>query len=270
MGSQKYGSKYSPAIINNPNMKQNATFDEWQRIAKRQSYHDNKTKVVINGNSLVSYELDDKLSSNEDQDKLETFFKEILLSKLSDRAKLPEIVGYLMTVFHQGGLFFPVTSALQDCLKEGTSAAADKPFAMFDANTLFRTINIVSTPTGFKIQETLKVNTLMVDPSSAFAKENFEVTQNTPMFPLQPDKGEKDYVIKAQGTLNLDFSDDIPPLNIPVESNTIDYGNKAIKKALDKRSWTQVIMDFVRNLTGQNKVQDLAPEEEKKQRSFKR
>lgn len=46
--------------------------------------------------------------------------------------------------------------------------------------------------------------------------------------------------------------------SITVESNHISYGNKALQTALDKRSFGQIITDFLKNIVGLNKVKDIS------------
>jgi hypothetical protein len=107
-------------------------------------------------------------------------------------------------------------------------------------------VNIVTTSTGFKCQE-------FVDLPNMLSPDGNK------MKPV-----DKNYVLKAQGTIDIDFSksseNDSKP-TIAIESNTISFGNPDIQKLLDKRNLAEIILDFFKNLIGLNTIEKLAPEQ---------
>ncbi len=67
------------------------------------------------------------------------------------------------------------------------------------------------------------------------------ITEDNPV--LEPE-GNKEYIIKAQGTIIVDFSQNVQEPTLGVESNTIDFGHNALKAKVDSRGLTQMIIDF--------------------------
>ncbi len=78
---------------------------------------------------------------------------------------------------------------------------------------------------------------------------------------LKPEEN-KGYIIKAQGIIDVDFSQNSNEPSIGVESNTIDFGHSALRAKVDSRSLTQIIIDFFKDIFGLNKVVDISPNPE--------
>ncbi|WP_019216334.1 hypothetical protein [Legionella tunisiensis] len=118
-------------------------------------------------------------------------------------------------------------------------------------------INIVTNKTGFKIQELTTVKDLIIGNPLVAGK--MKVDLENPR--LLPQKGF-DYVIKAAGTINMDFSNSGKEPSITVENNMISFGHPELAKRMDKRNFGQVIVDFFRNILGFNQVKDISPKTE--------
>lgn len=112
-------------------------------------------------------------------------------------------------------------------------------------NNEFGTVNIVTTKTGFKCQEFVDLPSMLLPNGTRMEGK------------------DKPYVLKAQGTINVDFSKfegiDKKPM-ICIDSNTISFGNPEIKNMLDKRDWLKIFLDFLKSIANINAVRTIAPE----------
>lgn len=87
-------------------------------------------------------------------------------------------------------------------------------------------------------------------------KRNYKKSPKLQVHPVNPDV--KNYVLRAQATLDLDFSLDVSNPKITIESNTIDFGHPVVKKLFEQRSWFQYFKDCIQYFLGMNKVLDLS------------
>lgn len=175
------------------------------------------------------------------------FFSEQLLCDVEVLAEERDrMINFLSSTFHQGGLRNPVTATLSTALwEEGTDDTPEGPVATFNGDMVTdNTINIVTTPQGFKIQETITVNEMFVMPGRKFESLVEDISE-----PLQPDVGNK-YIIQAHATLDIDFSENAKEPTITVDDSAMKFGNKNVAKALDQRSFFEWISDLFQQLMG--------------------
>ena len=67
----------------------------------------------------------------------------------------------------------------------------------------------------------------------------------------------------------MNFSQNSNEPSIGVVSNTIDFGHSALRAKVDSRSLTQIIIDFLKDIFGLNKVFDIPPEPKPEESSFR-
>ena len=174
---------------------------------------------------------------------------ELLKDFRGNRAQKTQALDYLKETLHQGGLMFPVSSALATSLttKDGELLGTVRD------NSLEQKINILTTSKGFKVQELVSVGELMVPggPLQEFANDEHGVI-------MGPKEGE-DNLIQAQGVIDIDFSLNSNEPTLSVERNQMNINHEALSKHLDNRGLGQIIVDFLKNIVGLNKVQDISP-----------
>ena len=261
---EKFHSAHSPIVkVNQPSTGSSNYLADWQRAA---SDHPD-TVVHINGQKLSQHAKD--FNDFKTEDDLSDFFREVILEN-TPVAYQESAIDYLKTSFHQGGLLNPVSAAVGDAIK-----VANIPAVINDTGRQNR-IQIVSTTTGFKVQESLSVKMMIpYDTRADFVKQSPEYKANVEdygsrkaqnmAYKLGSDMG-KDYIIKAQATIDVDFlkspnknqSEPTQP-SITIESNTISYGHSHLKDKMDKRSLGQCLVDFLKRALGLNKVADISP-----------
>ena len=112
-------------------------------------------------------------------------------------------------------------------------------------------INIQTTTTGFKVQEITGVKNLLATPGTS-GEEMADVN-----YSIEPESGY-DYVVKLQGTIDIDFSNSDNSPSITVENNGLSYGHSGIQSKVDSRNFGQKILDFFKNVLGLNKVKDIS------------
>ena len=241
---EKFYSAHSPVTgLNKPNTGKNNYLKDWQRAALKTS---SNTEVQINGTSLKEHAAD--YNNFQTKQDLNAFFRDVILKQLPANQK-DSAIEYLETSFHQGGLLYPVSSVVNSAFMDAGIPAT------IEANSIQRRIQMVSTASGFKVQESISGEDLLVAGSLNGVAGNI----------AKSDMG-KDFVLKAQATIDVDFSKstnqdpDVPSQpNITVESNTISYGHSYLKEKMDKRSLGQSIVDFFKRVLGLNKVVDISP-----------
>ncbi|MFT4059806.1 MAG: hypothetical protein QM652_09675 [Legionella sp.] len=255
---QEFHSQYSPVEINKPNTKGGNLRGDW--------YRDSGTnKMWINGAPLSKYAK--KYNNFSTEDDVLNFFRDVILKDMqaASPAQKEEIKNYLQKTFHQGGFSRPVSAPFAMSMTEYSQELQSNVFyaTISDNDMNIISINIQTTPNGFKVQETTEIISLVGSPNTsgelmamATSKPSGEKTDDD-QYTIYPDAG-KEYVVKLQGTIDVDFTKSTTDPTITVESNTISYGNKAIQKRLDHRRLGQMIVDFFRNILGLNKVQDLS------------
>ena len=197
--------------------------------------------VYINGKSLDDYLEKDPSINLSDSDSLRSFFIRVILkdAELSESDKLAA-ANYLLKVFHQGGLLRPVSGAMVAEMVQNQYLVRNRNYTSC--------ANIITTKKGFLIQEDYTLHKLT--PLDANDPENESV---------KPDLFYN-YIIKAQATLNVDFSKNATNPDITIKNNSISYGSSAVQKVMDnrKRSFAEIILDFLKILVNYYKVDDLA------------
>ncbi len=256
MTYQKFRSTHSPAVINKPNTGDNNILADWQRAINSEY-----VSIKINGKPLSDYSTN--YNDFQTEEDLKIFFNEIILSKLPED-KRDAVSAYLMTSFHQGGLMYPVSSALRNCMREvDHETGKDSEYGALRDSTLKHQIVIVATESGFKVQEFCEAGEVIIYPGTSMSDL---VTNSNPI--LKPE-GDKAYILKAQGTIDVNFSQNSDEPTIEVESNTIDFGHSRLGAKIDSRSLTQIIIDFFKNIFGLNKVVDISSEPEESSFRFR-
>ncbi len=194
----------------------------------------------------------DSLSGNQAKQILSTFFSDVILSDYLGDNKAAA-VNTLLTSFHQGGLLHPVSAGMAHTLHgEGFGASAsDSP----------KQVNIQTNKKGFVVQEVYTVK-----------KCNLEITASEELqakfedWVIEPDNGN-DYVLQAQATINVSFKND-GSLNTKVINQGISYGSEYVEEIADQRNWLSKLIDLLKNIFGQNSVENLAePDEVDRSRS---
>lgn len=249
MTFQKFSSTHSPAVINRPNTGSNNILADWQRAIKS-----DYVVIKINGKPLSEYSI--KYNNFKEEGDLINFFNEVVLSQLPEN-KRQGVSDYLMKSFHQGGLMYPVSSALRNCMREiDPLTGKDFEYGALRDSTLKHQIAIVTTSSGFKVQEFCEAGEVIIYQGTSMSHL---VSACDPILKPEENKG---YIIKAQGIIDVDFSQNSNEPSIGVESNTIDFGHSALRAKVDSRSLTQIIIDFFKDIFGLNKVVDISPNPE--------
>lgn len=242
----KFHSKYTPmAVGDSDEVGQSNLVGDWSRLGQ--------TKATINGRSLKSLMQEHNYQFNT-KDDVKRFFKEVILNELDSSIDKEEAVRYLMTSFHQGGLMYPVSAPLT--VLAGENGLQPAAFA----ENVEKQINIMTTTTGFKVQELYTSKKFIVMPT---APQHLQDRADEDLVIL-PDS-DKNYIISAGATIDLNFSKNARKPDMTVEVSAISYGSAAVQSALDIRHFGHKIVDFFRNLLGLNSVRDLS--ESKQQES---
>lgn len=211
---------------------------------------------------------------------IDDFIDKVLLKDMpqKDMGNKVSASNYLRSTLHQGGLLFPVTSALPRAIpffrndgaiqdaKSQEIIVRDLP-AVYNKNSditddekkkyyaplispdtsIEQKINIVTTPVGIKIQETVRYNTVNVAAGPLHSREDINIPEK-----IKPSRGEL-AVLSAEATIDIDFSENPSAPEISIESNKIHFGHPVVKQHMDKRSFLDVLVDFIKNILGQNK-----------------
>lgn len=253
---RRYKTTVSPINLNTQLELGKRTFQDWNRL--------DAGPVRINGvevkelvridRGLTEAPATDKLFKNEAE--LNDFFNKHLLKNLPSTT-IDEInqkksaLYYTFGIMHQGALLAPVTAAAAVQITQNSdfgpvSASNEDP----DAQT--RELNIVTTSTGFKVQE------ISIQRKMAYGMNSENAGED-----IKPDPGHK-YIYKAQGTFDVNFSK-APSERIKIESNAIDFGNKQVEKVLDIRTFLQKFIDGIVSIVGRYQIANLRHDEPKMQ-----
>ncbi|MBN9231551.1 MAG: hypothetical protein BGO90_13040 [Legionella sp. 40-6] len=240
---QKFHTRHSPVKKFNPNTGDSAFADDWLRSST------DIPRFEINGIKFEDYKERYPFYQNNAEDTKKSVNKlisEVVLKNLSPNLDKEAILEYLNKTFHQGGYLYPVSTPLSHALNDEAGIQAPGSY-------IERQISILSTEKGFKIQEIIKSSCIMVtDDRKAPAKLQASSVNNL----IMADEGK--YLLKAEATLDLDFSQSTDNPILTVESNAISYGKGVIREALDTRSLGERITDFFRSIFGLNKVKELS------------
>lgn len=233
----RFHSQYSPIDnVGSVNTGDSCVRADWQRLPNE--------CVVINGKKLGGFKT--KYNQFDQDEDVKQFFKDVILTNLNTTINKENVVNYLMTAFHQGGLVFPVSDPLTMSLFH---KAQLQPWA--GAEDQERELVILTTNTGFTIQEVYTTKKMYL-----LTGAKGELGANNEGF-ITPDEG-KEFVIKAGAKVEVNFQHSTNQPEIKVLSNFISYGNSKVQAALDIRNFAQIIMDFLRNILGLNSVKDFS------------
>jgi hypothetical protein len=226
--------------VENPNTGEANLQKDWFRAASYEDY-------PININGVPLKEIADKFNKFEKEENVLDFFEKVILKDFKgDAEQKEEAIDYLKKTFHQGGLLYPVTSALATELKDKNG---DRMCTLSD-HYRYSEVNIVTTNNGFKVQEYSEANALL--PLSE------KVMKYAPEGKIYPQSG-KENIIKAEATIAIDFSKDSRKPSLTVESNHMEILHEGLKNHLDNRNLGQKIVDFFKDIFGLNKVKDISP-----------
>ena len=178
MTFQKFSNTHSPAVINRPDTGSNNILADWQR-----AINIDDVVIKINGKPLSEY----SIKYND--------FKEVVLSQLPEN-KRQEVSDYLMKSFHQGGLMYPVSSALRNCMREiDPISQDDTEYGALRDSTLKHQIAIVTTSSGFKGQEFCEAGEVIIYEGTSISHL---VSIGNPVLKPEENKG---YIIKKHKVL---------------------------------------------------------------------
>ncbi|WP_131775721.1 hypothetical protein [Legionella impletisoli] len=215
---------------------------DWQRL--------NWDNAFINGQPIRELmEMKGIHQETLTEGQLRSFFSDTILWDLPEENK-PQAVNYLMTSFHQGGLLHPVSASMYHVF----NGSGIGPSAKAEDND--KQVNILTTPTGFKIQEIYTVKKFTLDPNA-----EDDLLEKYDNGRIEPDKGN-DFCVKAQATLNVSFKEGKE--RIDMTSAHISYGNDHIQSIADKRGWFTKFVDYMKNLFNANTAKDLSIKDDDK------
>ena len=199
---------------------------DWNRLAVGSVYINGVTleELVRVDRGLAELPASEKMFETTEQ--LSAFLSKYLLKNLptntvDDVLRKRTALDYTMRIMHQGGLIAPITAEANVHISGNTdyglmTATSSGP------KTQTRELNLLITATGFNVQE-ISTQYRMI-----------HVRGDLEMQFIDPDPGS-DYVYKAQGTFNVDFSQDPSNPTLKTLSNTIDFGNKMIEDKLSEK-----------------------------------
>lgn len=170
---------------------------------------------------------------------------------------------YLMQSFHQGGLLFPVSTALATEIKNG----AGEPIITLDGRHRKGLINITSTPQGFVIQEYADITQVTPSLGFPYEDEGFKqyliplegATPNSGADRIVSDRGVGETLIEAEATVSVDFSQNPTDPTRTVISNHLNIYNKGLSKLIDNRTFFEMLVDFLKNILGLNHIKPILP-----------
>ena len=231
---ERFNSSYSPVIINKPNTAGGNLALDWLRES-------GQDRMTINGIPLKNFA--DKYNGFKEVANVKQFFHEVILKDfaLQNDSQKEYIVDYLETAFHQGGMMYPVSGAFATSMKEYNEDFGEE-VNYATVGDMDMKINIQTTTTGFKVQEITGVKNLLATPGTSGEEMANDI------FSIEPDSGY-DYVVKLQGTIDIDFSNSDNSPSITVENNGLSYGHSGIQSKVDSRHFGQKIVDFFKKCT---------------------
>lgn len=195
----------------------------------------------INGKPFAQYY--DQYNQFQTQADVKHFFEEVLLAGVSLGAnEKQEAVNFLLTYFRQKGFMQPVMTMLErTALVESKSKEHEYQFS---SNYTEQQIDIITTDKGFTLQEIATVTKL----------NRTEKTSGNTVRLEQSEGSKTPYLVKAQGTIDFNFSHNPSAPEMTVQSNFISYGHSEVQALLDKRNFLQKFIEFIISLFGGLKV----------------
>ncbi len=216
-------SQTSPAILTEPpNNKSSNLAADFQRAL-------DCDELFVNGKALSEYA--DDFNDFEEESDVMRFIHEVILKDVTGD-KTP-MLRYMKEKFHQGGLFWPVTSAVQEAMtKHPDTGQKSYHAARLRDTASTHKVNITSNDTGFLIEETLVANNILVAPNPYSGEEN-------PLYLASEDKttlsAEKEGmpILSAKGTVQVDFSDGACEPTLTAVENSITYGHRVLAETME-------------------------------------
>ncbi|STX37310.1 hypothetical protein [Legionella feeleii] len=236
---EKFKATYSNLNVANPNVGESNLQADWNRAIH------GKFSININGVSLKI--MAGKYNNFQEEKDVLDFFEEIVLRDfVGDNIERKNAVQYLKKAFHQGGLLYPVSSALSTELKDRDGNIA----CTLVSESRDSLVNIKTTRNGFKIQEYSEARHLVAIAESlnAYASEG----------KIGPEEG-KSSVIMAEATIAIDFSKSGASPSLFVEGNHMEILHEGLKLHLDNRTLGQKLVDFFKSILGFDKIKSLSP-----------
>lgn len=234
-----FDSVSSPVDIGDKDSKQNKSKNlpaDWVRLSRP---GDN---TYLNGQLLSEFRNEYHDFATEDD--VNAFIEQEIFPKLAlPESKKPEVLAYMREFFHQQGFMFPVSQTIAYTLIE--AGTQQNPPIGFSLNTSEQHINITVNETGLSVQEFIAADTLTIVVHKDVQKR-------------QPDEPGKDYVIKTEGTVHLDFRANASDPIITVKSNKISVGLAMLQPLFTPSRFLDKLWDYIAQLLGRNKVELLA------------
>jgi hypothetical protein len=246
----------SPFVINLTPLEQvtNLLLD-WCRLDEAPIYINGVSvqEILVQERKLASYPVGSEMFL--DLEQLKAFLKSHLLKNLPTELQNPALE-VLINTLHQGNWQRPVSSAAYGCIdtaSEGKLGPVDARKNEPGDPAQKRSTHFVTTPNGFTLQENVTqykcIYSILADNKAGDI--------------VVPDPGKK-YIYQAQATIDIDFRQKVNAESrwpdIRLLNNAISFGNKAIEKMIDKRSFGQKVLDVIKNIFGRNKEILLKPE----------
>ncbi|MDF1678152.1 MAG: hypothetical protein P1U32_05605 [Legionellaceae bacterium] len=216
--------KDSPAILTDPpdNSASNLAAD-FQRALEND-------ELFVNGKPLSDYAAE--FNDFEHESDAIRFIQEVILKDVSGN-KTP-MLQYMKEKFHQDGLFWPVTSAVQKAMTAPPSTG-ERPYhvaRLKDAACTHR-VEITSTEKGCAIQETLRADHILVTKNSYQGKENSLYIASEDKVTLSATV-EGSPILTAQGTVQVDFSKNAREPTLTTVENSITYGHRVLAEKMEE------------------------------------
>ncbi len=159
------------------------------------------------------------------------FLTDVLLADV--KTPKEEMVVYLKQKFNQGGLLWPVASAVQEAMTEHPANKRPYHGARLRDSASTHTINIMPNATGFTIQEVFKADNLLV------AKNPYEEGAENPLYEASEDQTtlsaltEDTPILLATGKVQVDFSGNPAQPTLTALENTITYGHPVLASYME-------------------------------------
>lgn len=206
--------------------------------------------LLINGIPLGKIAAD--YGKFESKELVTQFFEEVILEDFQGSdAQKKGAVDYLSNAFHQGGLLKPVSSAIATQLFVDEKNENHGIPMVSEYN-----INIQTTQRGFVIQELCSYNSVLTNAQDKLLGNFVNAEGGQIQLHVQDDTFKP--LIKAEGTIEVDFSKCQNNPFLTVKSNTIEINHPGLAKHADKRNFLQKFIDGFKALFGLNKVEHIA------------
>lgn len=236
-----FDSVSSPVDIGDKDSKQNTSKNlpaDWVRLSRP---GDN---TYLNGQLLSEFRSQYHDFATEED--VNDFIEQEIFPKLAlPESKKPEVLAYMQDFFHQQGFMFPVSNTIACTLMEvGNQQGLGLTITTTDFSD--QHINITVDATGLSVQEFIEADKLTISAGRDAQKRS-------------ADEPGKNYVIKAEGTVHLDFRANASDPVITVKSNKISVGLTMLQPLFTPSRFLDKLWDFIAQFLGRNKVELLEP-----------